>query len=164
GVLGGGPLRGGRTAAVRRARGDCLGRRGGDGGLRRLLERVGQARHLGAEQLADLGQVRRHAFLLLVQVVDLALGQGTHPVGLGLGVGQHLVGLGLGLGHDLVGVLLGVADQLARVRSGGAGGLRGVGSVLGRALFGGGGALLGLGAQFLRGGLGASEPLGLLTL
>src|SRR5262249_3859979 len=71
--------------------------------------------HLAAEQLADLGQVRRDALLLLVELVDLALRGRAHPVGLGLGVGQELIGLRFGLRDDLVGVLLRVADQLAGV-------------------------------------------------
>ncbi len=116
GAAAGPPLRGGAAGA------DCGGaglRRGARRRADRLgasahgllpgLERVGQARHLGAEQLADLGQVRGDALLLLRQLVDLALRAGPVPFDLRLGVRQQLLSLGLRLGDDLVGVLLGVA-------------------------------------------------------
>ena len=160
-----GRRRGGlRRAGLRRGarrRADRLG--AGPHGLPGL-ERVGQARHLGAEQLADLGQVSGDAFLLLRQLVDLTLRTGAVPLDLGLGVRQQLLSLGLRLGDDLVGVLLGVADQLPRVLVGFAPGLLRLGAGLGGPLLRGRGPLLGLADQLLGGGLGRRQPLGLLPL
>src|SRR5215831_10398885 len=75
-LAGGGVGRGGRR------RGHRLGRRGRHRGPAGRLERVGQARHLGSEQLADLSQVGGDALLLLAQLVDLALRGGAVPLDL----------------------------------------------------------------------------------
>src|SRR6202035_476904 len=71
-------------------------------GLPAGREGVGETPHLGAEQLADLGQVRGDALLLPRQVVDLALRRGPVPFDLALGVGQELFGLALRRSDDLI--------------------------------------------------------------
>src|ERR1700730_11606235 len=81
-------------------------------GLPAGRESVAEPPHLGAEQLADLGQVGGNALLLPRQVVALALCRGPVPFDLALGVGQELFGLAFRLSDDLVGVLLGVGDEL----------------------------------------------------
>src|SRR5215831_677812 len=128
------------------------------------LERLGQARHLGAQQLADLGQVGGDAFLLPGQVVDLALCRDAVPLHLVLGVRRELIGLRLGLGDDLIGVLLGVGDQLLGVLLGLAPGVVRLRAGLGGALFRRGGALLRLGDQLLGRRLRRRQAFCLLAL